>query len=350
MKKLGLFAVLLLGVLIGAQIPSGYYDGTDGLSGAQLKTKLSQIINNGAQDKGYSALLKAYKTTDVDNYYEKDGTVLDIYSENPKGTDPYEFSFYDACGNYKKEGDCYNREHIVPQSFFNKKSPMRNDVHFIVPTDGKVNAMRSDFPYGIVKNPTWISRNGSKLGNNSTPGYSGVVFEPIDEFKGDVARMILYFVTRYEDKLREFKSGNILSTNKAKGLQDWELNVLLKWNQEDRVSKKEIDRNNAAYKYQHNRNPFIDHPEFVEKIWGKSNLLSTKEISYRQKLLVHPNPVKNGIIYLTHWEKGDRAEVFTTSGQKVLSVAANGIINVKSFPKGLYILRVGSKSTKILIQ
>jgi len=204
--KRKLFSFLLSFVLIStfAQIPTGYYDGTAGLSGAALKTKLKQIITNGHVDNGYSALYSGYATTDRDNIagipgLENDNTVLDMYSENPNGTDPYSYSYPGAqCGNYNSEGDCYNREHIVPQSLFNSNAPMVSDIHFIRPTDGKVNGMRSNFPFGKVGSASFTSQNGSKLGTSVSPGYSGTVFEPVDAFKGDIARMVLYFVTRYE--------------------------------------------------------------------------------------------------------------------------------------------------------
>lgn len=266
--------LLIVGLLfsvanIFAQIPTGYYDGTAGLSGAALKTKLSQIITNGHQTKSYDNLYNGYPSTDSDNYYEKDGSVLDIYSENPSGKDPYVYQHGSKqCGSYKVEGDCYNREHIVPQSFFGSASPMVSDIHHIPPTDGKVNGMRSNNPFGVVTSPTFTSQNGSKLGKNTTAGYSGVVFEPIDAFKGDVARMIFYFATRYEAKLKDFDANDILTNTSFPGIQSWELEVLKQWHTQDPVSQREIDRNNAAYTYQRNRNPFIDHPEYVDLIWG----------------------------------------------------------------------------------
>ncbi|WP_370898837.1 endonuclease [Chryseobacterium gossypii] len=252
-----------------AQIPAGYYDGTAGLTGAALKTKLKQIITNGHIDHGYGGLWNGYLTTDVDNFYENDGTVLDMYSENPAGADPYNFTpGNNQCGNYSNEGDCYNREHIVPQSLFNSNSPMVADIHFIRPTDGKVNGMRSNYPYGKVGTPTFTSLNGSKLGNSISPGYTGTVFEPIDAFKGDIARMIFYFVTRYESQLSGFGTGYMLGGSSFPGLQQWELNQLLEWNTLDPVSPEEIARNNASYLYQGNRNPYIDHPEYVTLVWG----------------------------------------------------------------------------------
>lgn len=116
-----LFMVLcLISTSLISQIPTGYYDSAAGLSGAALKTKLSTIITNGHVDKGYAGLWTAYKTTDIDKNYENDGSILDIYSENPSGTDPYKFIVTtDQCGTYSVEGDCYNREHVVPQSLFN---------------------------------------------------------------------------------------------------------------------------------------------------------------------------------------------------------------------------------------
>lgn len=267
MKKIILFSVFA--GLAHAQAPAGYYNSANGLSGAALKTELSNIITNGHMDKGYSGLWTAYKTTDIDKDYENDGTILDIYSEKPAGADPYNYTpGTDQCGTYSGEGNCYNREHIVPQSLFNQASPMVADIHFIRATDGKVNGMRSNYPFGKVGSASFTSQNGSKLGTSVSSGYAGTVFEPIDEFKGDVARMIFYFVTRYQSKLSTFSSGNMLGSSTFPGLQTWELNVLLAWHNQDPVSQAEIKRNNASYTFQGNRNPFIDNPNYVNLIWG----------------------------------------------------------------------------------
>ncbi|MDQ8142644.1 endonuclease [Chryseobacterium sp. CFS15] len=267
MKKLLLCVVF--SQLAYAQAPAGYYNAANGLSGASLKTALSTIITNGHQDKGYSGLWTAYKTTDIDKNYENDGSILDIYSERPSSVDPYKFTpGNNQCGTYSTEGNCYNREHIVPQSLFNEASPMKNDVHFIRATDGKVNGMRSNYPFGKVGSASFTSQNGSKLGSSSSAGFSGTVFEPIDEFKGDVARMVFYFVTRYQSKLSTFSTGNMIGSSAFPGLQTWELNVLLAWHNQDPVSQAEINRNNASYTFQGNRNPFIDNPAYVNQIWG----------------------------------------------------------------------------------
>lgn len=269
MKKFTSLVLAFLFSLTFAQAPANYYNGTSGLTGAALKTKLSQIITAGAQDNGYGGLYDGYPTTDRDHFYENDGSVLDMYSENPTGPDPYNYQHgVKKCGNYSAEGDCYNREHVVPQSFFNSRPPMVSDIHFIRPTDGKVNGMRSNYPFGAVTNPSFTSKNGTKVGPSSSAGYGGTVCEPIDEFKGDIARMIFYFVTRYESQLSTFATGNMLGGSAYPGLQAWERDVLLSWATQDPVSPTEIERNNASYVFQKNRNPFIDHPEWVQQIWG----------------------------------------------------------------------------------
>ncbi|RZJ84393.1 MAG: hypothetical protein EOO20_21285, partial [Chryseobacterium sp.] len=242
---------------------------TDGLTGSSLKTRLFQIISTGTVDKGYDGLYTGYPTTDSDHFYENDGSVLDMYSENPTGADPYTYRHgIKKCGNYSVEGDCYNREHVIPQSFFNSRAPMVSDIHHIRPTDGKVNGMRSNYPFGKVSSASYTSQNGGKVGPNVSPGYGGTVFEPIGEFKGDIARMVFYFVTRYESQLGGFSTGNMLGGSAYPGLQTWERDLLITWSEQDPVSPTEIERNNASFVFQKNRNPFIDHPEWVQLIWG----------------------------------------------------------------------------------
>ncbi|KOP38475.1 T9SS C-terminal target domain-containing protein [Flavobacterium sp. WLB] len=267
MKKNYFLLLLFLATIGFAQIPSGYYNTATG-TGYTLKTQLYNIIK-GHTDNGYAGLYTTYQTSDVDNFYENDGTVLDIYSENPSGTDPYNYSTGSTqrCGNYSAEGDCYNREHIIPQSVFNEQSPMVADAHFITPTDGKVNGMRSNYPHGTVSSATYTSQNGGKLGSSSVSGYSGTVFEPINAFKGDIARMYFYFATRYENTVAGY-SYAMFDGSSNKVFTTAFLNLLLAWHAQDPVSAREIARNNAIYARQNNRNPYIDHPEYVNQIWG----------------------------------------------------------------------------------
>ena len=173
-----LFSVLCT-TLGFSQIPNGYYNNATG-NGYVLKTQLYNIINQ-QNDQGYSAIDGFFRNYDLDNYYENNNTILDIYSENPDGQDPYNFSpFNDECGNYSGEGDCYNKEHIIPKSVFNENAPMQGDAHSLLPTDGRVNGFRGNFPMGRVDNNNLASQsgisnptqNGSKLGDNLNSGYS----------------------------------------------------------------------------------------------------------------------------------------------------------------------------------
>ncbi len=273
--KLLFLYLFIFSIQIYGQIPDGYYDSASGLTGYELKTALRDIITNGHITRSYDDLYYGYETTDSDNYYEKDSTVLDMYSENPAGTDPYEYHHHqETCGNYSSEGDCYNREHLMPQSWFDSASPMVSDIHHVVPSDGKVNGMRGHYPLADVGSADWTSLNGSKRGTCSDNGYSGIVFEPIDEFKGDIARIYFYMATRYQDQIGSWEDANddgsdpVLDGSSDKVFEDWYLEVLLTWHHQDPVSQREIDRNNAAYDYQGNRNPFIDHPEWVDAIWN----------------------------------------------------------------------------------
>lgn len=294
MKRILSFFLLNFAIFASAQAPAGYYDPAAGLTGAPLKTALKGIIKLGHQDHGYGGLWIGYATTDRDYFYENDGKILDIYSENPNGPDPYTYTLStDQCGQYSSEGDCYNREHIVPQSLFSENSPMVSDIHFIRPTDGKVNGMRSNYPFGKVGTATFTSDNGSRLGNSMSPGYGGTVFEPIDAFKGDVARMIFYFVTRYEAELSSFSTGNMLGGSAFPGLQSWELNQLLAWHAADPVSAEEVARNNASYTYQGNRNPFIDNPAYANQIWG-TPVVDTEAPTAATNLITQ-NPTSNTI-------------------------------------------------------
>ncbi|MCM0148814.1 endonuclease [Photobacterium galatheae] len=253
---------------------SSYYQSAAGLTGPSLKTALYQIIRNHSA-QSYSDLWTFYSTYELDKTYEKDGTILDIYSENPSGSDPYVFTpGNDQCGTYRGEGECYNREHAFPRSWFGGAiAPMNTDVHHIFPTDGYVNSKRSSYPYGEVGSVTFTSGNGSKLGTaESGLGYSGIVFEPVDAFKGDIARAYFYMATRYQHVIAGWESNSsfgdaVLDGSADQVFEDWFLALLLKWHQQDPVSQEERARNEAAYLFQGNRNPFVDYPAFVTEIW-----------------------------------------------------------------------------------
>ena len=254
--------------------PTGYYAPAQGLTGYPLKSALFNIIKTHSS-QGYSAIWQFYDVASRDKYFENDNSLLDRYSENPTGRDSYNYVvFTDQCGSYNSEADCYNREHSFPKSWFGGKvEPMNSDVHHIFASDGFVNAKRGSYPFGEVANATFTSYNGSKLGSAaSSINYSGTVFEPIDEFKGDFARAYFYMATRYENMIGSWKSNSsysnaVLDGSSNKVFENWLVAMLLKWHNQAPVSQLERDRNQAAYEFQGNRNPYVDHPEFVEMIW-----------------------------------------------------------------------------------
>lgn len=240
--------------------PAGYYSTCENKSGAALLSALCKKVRDHTV-VSYNGLWSLYKTSDV----YSDGTIWDMYSTKhwkPNTT----------CGNYTKVGDCYNREHSFPKSWFNDAKPMYSDAFHLYPTDGKVNNQRSNFPYGECANGTTLPSSGSvkalgRLGSCTFPGYSGTVFEPDDQYKGDFARSYFYMAAAYNDKIAGWNS-KMLAGNNYPAFSSWAINLLLKWHREDPVSQKELDRQEVVYGAQHNRNPFIDHPELAEYIWG----------------------------------------------------------------------------------
>ena len=235
-----------------------YYEDVDWTKvGSDLMKDLTDAIRP-HDTLSYSSLWSAYRTTDV----REDGTLWDMYS------DIHWKPGQKQCGNYKKEGDCYNREHSVPKSWFGDKSPMNTDLHHIVPTDGWVNNKRGNNPLGEVGSATYTSGNGSKLGKSSYPGFSGTVFEPVDEYKGDFARIYFYFVTCYASTRSSWETGSTNLSNSGLGLNSWSREMFLEWAEMDPVSQKEIDRNDAVYEIQGNRNPYVDNPNAAELVFG----------------------------------------------------------------------------------
>jgi endonuclease I len=262
--------------------PSGYYNAANGLNCQALKTALYNITSTGTTVLTYTpGVWNAYQTTDLTRNFENTRDIVwDMYSNKGIGiNEPYEFVYQtNQCGNYSVEGDCYNREHSFPKSWFGDVPPMNTDIHHVVPTDGKVNNERGNLPFGKVGTANYTSQNGSKRGNSIYPGFTGTVFEPIDTFKGDFARIQLYMAVRYENLIAGWQNlsnaNDVLNGTSYQVFDDWYLKMLYDWHVQDPVSAKEISRNNAVFAIQGNRNPFIDSPQYVLKIWNCTGLLS----------------------------------------------------------------------------
>lgn len=259
-----------------------YYKAADGKKGAALKTALCGIIYD-RTERSYDQLWTDFRTTDK----RADGKVWDMYS----GISNYTFGT-DQAGNYSGEGEKnggkYNREHSFPKSWFGASSnnqipPMYTDLFHLYPTDGYVNSVRSNLPFGETNGEDYMSADGfSKKGKCTYNGYTDIVFEPNDLYKGDFARTYFYMVTCYEEQIPQWyskysESRPTLDGNKYPGLQTWQLNMLMTWAKNDQVSDKEYNRNNAVYSIQANRNPFIDYQGLEQYIWGS---MKDVEFSY----------------------------------------------------------------------
>ncbi len=258
MRRITLLQILFLfSISIIAQIPSGYYNAAVGKTEAALKSQLYTIISTGYTTKSYDYLHTIYLTSDTTST----GNIWDMYSTCTWTPG------VKKCGNYNNVCDCYNREHSIPQSWFNKDSPMVSDAFHVYPTDGVVNAQRGSFPFGECSAGTTLSGGKGRRGSSTFPGYSGTVFEPDNEFKGDFARTYFYFATRYQNIMTSI-GGDSFDKTIYPSLSSWSIALFLKWHRQDPVSQKELTRNNVIYTYQKNRNPFIDYPSLAEHIWG----------------------------------------------------------------------------------
>lgn len=334
MIKKTIFLVLPAFIFLGlfGQIPPGYYDNAIGKSDTALQIALHDIIK-GHTSISYSGLWTAYQTTDK----RIDGKVWDMYSD-------CNFTFVvdqDQGSSGTSECQVFNREHSFPKSWFNNAAPMESDLFHVVPSDKKVNSIRGNYPYGEVNNPDYTSLNGSKRGTSSTPGYTGVVFEPADEYKGDFARIYFYMAVRYYTEDAAWPGSDMVNGSQ---LKPWALLQLYQWHLQDTVSQKEIDRNNAVYQIQGNRNPFIDRPDWVDSLWFPSSI----SIGNQPKTLefkIYPNPAQNYfILELTRIQiksKNLNLKILDATGriireQKIEISNKTQRIDIDNIPTGIY--------------
>lgn len=340
MKQLITLFFLSLSLVVSAVIPSGYYNAAVGKTEAALKAQLSSIITAGYQTKSYDYLYTTYEKSDVTST----GKVWDMYSTCTWTPGVKQ------CGNYSVVCDCYNREHSIPQSWFNEASPMVSDAFHVYPTDGKVNGQRSNFPFGECASGTTLSGGKGKLGSSTFAGYSGTVFEPVDEYKGDFARTYFYFTTRYMNT-NVTTGGGVFGTTFG-DIKSWSIALFLKWSRQDPVSQKEIDRNNAIYAVQKNRNPFIDYPELAEFIWGNNKgtpwSLTSSVDELKVEFSILPNPVKDELEIKTQ-DKNANYTIYNLNGQTLMNgnLTISNSISINQFDNGMYLLQlnVGKRKT-----
>lgn len=360
LHKLPVYFLFLLTSLVYAQPPSGYYDEADGLTGFQLKTSLFMIISQGHEAQPYGDIWEFFNTHEL----TEDGFIRDIFSDCD-----FEFGRPDVTGGNQDPGlggniECeyYNREHSFPRAYFGGNiDPMFTDIHHIFPADKFVNNTRATFVFANVNNPTFTSENGSKLGPSATPGVSGTVFEVADEYKGDIARAYFYMATRYENLIANWVGNNsdgdlLLNGTASQAFNQWAIDLLYEWHINDPVDQHEIDRNNAAFLFQGNRNPFIDNPDYVCRIWGldqENCNLSQSQFQFTE-LSIYPNPTSK-LVHIKNSTTIDNLELYNLNGKLVQKKSNVGFTHQLSIAqKGIYILKLtsGKNSTthKIIVK
>ncbi len=327
MKKFFFFAALLCAHISWAEtsvVPSTtlttYYETINGKSGEDIRSALNSKIRPHTTIS-YDNLRYIYQYSDT---YDAKGTVIeDIYSY----CDPaYTTDFCDGtCG--------YNREHSVPKSWFNEATPLYSDAFHLYPTNCYVNSNRGNYAYGECADGEKCTTNGvqakgrrglSTFVSDNGTNYSsvGTVFEPDNEYKGDLARTYFYMVTCYMTQQFNYADGGVKMfeyTNGTAYFTQYSIDLLMKWHRQDPVSKKELIRNEVIYGNttynksdykQGNRNPFIDYPQLAEYLWGnkqgQSVDLATLVSAYSGDT-VPPTPptptIKHGVNWMVNGEE-----------------------------------------------
>ncbi len=328
-------------VLVLQGQPAGYYDPAAGLTGTALQQALHDIIDDHTAAT-YTDLWTHFQATDK----KSDGTVWDMYSDIPGGSPVYSYIFItNQCGNYDSEGDCYNREHSFPKSWFGGEvEPMYTDLFHLYPTDGWVNNKRGNYPFGITSSATWTSTNGSRLGPSSYPGYSETIFEPIDAYKGDFARSYFYMAVRYYGEDSSWPGSDMVDGAQPK---PWAMNMLLQWDKSDPVSQKERDRNEAVFIIQGNRNPFIDNTSYAGQIWGSPSA-ADEFVQEAAEIRIWPNPADDIVTVAVPAGFGDPwyVRMVNVSGKAVMEFSVSGspvTLDVSQLENGYYIVIVSGK-------
>lgn len=331
---LGVFSVIGINqtkneVTVSASSVDDYYKNADTSTPLKLISSLKTITTTGFKSLGYDGLLTAYHTTDK----RSDGYLFDWYSKTNN------FVIGGAAENrsYSKEGDGYNREHSIPKSWWGgEKTNQGCDVIIVVPTDGYVNNRRSNFPFGETNGEVYKSNNSyCKLGSSTFPGYSGKVFEPGDDLKGDFARIYMYAIVRWSGY--KWSSGEATSTfsgslDKNCGFTDYAKELFLKWNAEDPVDDWERTRNNNVQTVQGNRNPFVDHPEWIEYIWGNGTYTvkkvtnleyfgTLKKITYVENEAFNPE----GITVMATYDDQSTADVTSSVSWSTITATSTSV-------------------------
>ncbi len=334
MKKFFLIPFLLLSLHFVAQVPSYYNNVNLTLTGMALKAELAQkITNTHTNQLMYSDLWTVLQQTDEDP--SNSSKVLLIYGYNDSDGDVTNDRTRSKTNNGGSNGQ-WNREHTYAKSLgipdLGTTGPGA-DAHHIRASDVQTNNNRGSKKFAPG------SGNAGTVGANWYPG---------NEWKGDVARMMMYMYLRYSSQCQP---DNVGVGNAVAGDPDM-IDLFLQWNAEDDVSQYEINRNNILETTQGNRNPFIDNPYLATIIWGGNpatdywNMISTEEYDLDNMFSIYPIPTNNGEVHI-HFKGVDeirKIEMYEINGKQLYTFNSPQIINneftITALPKGFYLLKV----------
>ena len=305
-----------------AQIPPGYYDGTEGLYGSQLKSVLHAIIDD-HDEPSYSDLRDLILPESDEDPQNSDNVIL-LYTGRSQAKSTFGGGVND-----------WNREHVWAKSHgdFGNDPPCGTDAHMVRPTDASVNADRGNKDFD----------EGGQQHSEATGCYfTEYTWEPREEVKGDVARMILYMDVRYEGTSGELDLTAVDAVNTSPAPEHGRLSTLLEWHEQDPPDAFEINRNDVVYSYQGNRNPFVDHPEFVANIWDPSADIEEKE---KLDAGFYPNPVSSNLyVTVSDPSKLVNLQVVNAIGEVIILHIIDGnstsTINCNDLPSGIYFLKL----------
>ena len=247
--------LLSLCATVAADVPHNYYTALDGKKKEALKTAAHEVI-------------RPHTVVTYNSLFPTQFPKTDVYPELYNGQKRWWEMYSDNVYYVSRGWSGMNREHSFPKSWWGgDNNEAYTDLFHLYPSESDANMAKSNYPLGEVEDATFdngVTRVGYAVSGQG--GGAGKVFEPADEYKGDFARTYFYVVTAYQDFT--WKYTYMAQQGDYPTLKPWAVDLLLDWHRRDPVSQKEIDRNEAVYKIQGNRNPFIDFAELAEYIWG----------------------------------------------------------------------------------
>lgn len=347
-RKILTVLFICLTITAGAVNIQTHYASLEGKAGAELFNALMALGQNHTK-LSYDKIRADKIKIDIIN-----GNVVDIYSN-------CSFVPNDYCGSGTYDGECYcyNREHLVPRSWWAKTTDydtyaLNSDLVHVFPTDYLANSQRGNNPLDNVVSNSWTNNAGARLGRSEHYG-NVTAFEVPDEYKGDVARVYFYVVTTYRNVQLNLANGGRQMFSFSGGVSTFTSTarqLMLQWAEQDPISDKEIKRNNDIHNKQGNRNPFIDLPDLYRYLWGDkinqpyhlpTGLYLVEELNFSIET--------EGLNLTITTPSEQMVAIYDITGQVVYMQNIDEAATTISLPRqGLYLVQVGKQTTKIIVQ